>query len=87
APWAVRALACGIPVAGWHGSLEGLAAERDCGVLAPVGEWELLADRIRRLPREGGAAQRRREVVLARHGPTAMVAKYRAMYRELLEPP
>jgi hypothetical protein len=86
APWALRALACGIPVAGWKGSLHGLATEPDCGVLAPAGEWKLLADGIRYLAMRGEAMRHRRGVVLARHSPTAMVAKYRAMYRELLEP-
>jgi hypothetical protein len=85
APWALRALACGIPVAGWKNSLHGLGLEPDCGVVVPVGEWKLLADGIRHLPVSGDAARRRREVVLARHGPTAIVAKYRAIYHKLLE--
>jgi hypothetical protein len=83
--WPVRALACGTPVAGWHGPLDSLAGEPGCGALAPVGEWEVLADRIGRLPGRAEAGRRRREKVLAWHGPTAMVARYRAIYRELLE--
>jgi hypothetical protein len=86
-PWAVRALACGTPVAGWYGALEELAQEPDSGVLAPVGDWETLADRITRLPDRSVAGRRRREVALAKHGQAAMVARYRAVYRELLDGP
>lgn len=91
APWAVRALACGTPAAGWHGPRDGLAGELDglagepgCGVLASAGEWEVLADRIQDLSNRAEdraeAGRRRREMVLARHGPTAMVARYRSIY-------
>jgi hypothetical protein len=85
APWAVRALACGIPVAGWYGPLDGIGTEPGCGALAPIGEWELLAERIRQLPSRADAGRRRREVVLARYSPTAMVAGYRALYQKLLQ--
>lgn len=84
APWALRALACGTAVAGWHGPLDGLVGEPGLGALAPVGQWEVLADGIRSLPGRAEAG-RRRERVLARHGPTAMVARYRRIYRDLLD--
>jgi hypothetical protein len=84
-PWAVRALACGIPMAGWQGPLDGFAGEPACAALVPVGEWEVLGDRIRCLPDAAEARWRRRQTVLARYGSTAMVARYRAIYRELLE--
>jgi hypothetical protein len=82
APWAVRALACGTPAAGWHGPLDGLADDPSCVALAPAGEWEVLADRIRSLPSRAEAGRRRREMALAHHGPTAMTARYRSIYRE-----
>jgi glycosyltransferase involved in cell wall biosynthesis len=83
-PWPLRALACGVPVAGWQETLAGLVSEPGLGALAPAGEWRALADRIPELTSRGESARRRREMVLARHGPTSTAAQYRKIYHELV---
>jgi glycosyltransferase involved in cell wall biosynthesis len=84
-PWLLRALACGVPVAGWQEVLSGLVSEPAIGALAPVGEWRILTERILELSNHSGSTHRRREMVLAQHGPTAMAAQYRKIYWELLQ--
>lgn len=84
-PWALRALACGVPVAGWQEGLDSVVSESAIGALAPAGEWSVLADRILELPVRGEYALRRRQMVLARHGPTALAANYRKIYRDVLQ--
>jgi glycosyltransferase involved in cell wall biosynthesis len=87
-PWALRALACGVPAAGWHGGgLDALAADPAVAVTAQPGRTDELAAAIAALPRDASAAERRRDVVLARNGRTAMAARYRELYRSVLQPP
>jgi glycosyltransferase involved in cell wall biosynthesis len=84
-PWPLRALACGVPVAGWREVLADVVSGSAIGALAPLGEWYTLAERLREIPSRGEFVHQRREMVLARYGSTAMAAQYRKIYRELLQ--
>lgn len=85
AVWPLRALACGAPVAAWReGGLADLVVQPELGALAPRGDTEGLAARIRELPRTSGA---RRQWVLARHSRRAAAAGYREIYAALHDTP
>ena len=84
-PWPLRALACGVPVAGWQEVLADVARGSAIGALAPLGEWYTLAERLQEIPSRGEFVRQRREMVLARYGSTAMAAQYRKIYQELLQ--
>jgi hypothetical protein len=84
--WPLRALACGIPVAGWSGAdLDALCNRSEIGALAPQGDCDLLVERIREVLAFPDAPQLRREMVLARHNRRAMTARYREVYSSILE--
>jgi hypothetical protein len=83
--WALRALACGVPVAGWErGSLAAVVRSPEIGALAPAGECEQLAGRIRQIPDFGVAATLRRQLVLRQFSRRQMVAQLLIEYRSLL---
>jgi len=84
APWALRATACGLPVAGWDSGLGAVLPEPGIAALAPAGDVAALAAAIEALPDGPEVARQRRELVLALHSPSASMARYRAIYQELL---
>jgi len=80
--WALRALACGVPVGGWQQSgLSEVIDSPEAGAVVPAGEWRQLADRLRDI---AAPSPLRRQIVLRRYSRRAMVARYMAEYRSLL---
>jgi hypothetical protein len=86
AHWPLRALASGVPVAGWiGGGLEALVDDASLGALAPPGDTSALAKQVRQLLSRAEAGDRRRQRVLAAHSRRTVVARYRELYSALLE--
>jgi hypothetical protein len=86
--WPLRALACGIPVAGWQGGgLDAVLDRPGLGALAPPGDVAALAAAFRALPDRREAALLRRRHVLGRYGRRALAGRYRELYRELAARP
>ena len=82
--WPLRALACGTPVAGWHGGgLDAVLDRPGLGVLAPAGDVAALAVALRDLPDRQEATPLRRQHVLGRYGRRALAGHYREIYREI----
>ena len=85
--WPLRALACGVPVAGWtEGPLDLWHEHPDLAALAEAGDVKGLVRRVEALPFGSQAAEERRAYVMAHHGPRAVAARYRGLYASLLEP-
>jgi hypothetical protein len=83
--WALRALACGVPVAGWRGcALDEFIDAPDFGALAPPGDWHGLVRGIREIDTSAAASQIRREKALLKSSRRAMAARFLAEYRVLL---
>jgi hypothetical protein len=84
-PWGLRALACGAPVAGWSGGELDQLVEVGAAAVASHGDRDGLVTAVGTLATDRDSNQRRRDVVLARNGRRMMVARYRALFRELVE--
>lgn len=85
--WPLRALACGVPVAGWMGGpLDVFRNRPDLAAVAPPGDVERLVRRVEATSFRSEDADERRAFVMAHHGPRAVAARYRSLYASLLEP-
>lgn len=83
--WALRALACGVPIIKWLGSsLDELLEPPQMGVAVPHGEVELLMKKANGIPHTSEASSLRRQMILALHGSRSIVKQYLECYEKLL---